>query len=99
MQQRATQPRDGYEIIYNCPQPAPAILLVDYLTAEPAIPMAAYRNFFGAWRLRLVPPDPRANPLNNVSRSDQLPNFRPARPESFPESIKVRTDETPGNTV
>ena len=72
----AMQLRTGYELIYSFPQPTPIILVVnihdsraadvvvpDRLTAEPSIPMGAYRDLFGnlchrtlapAGRLRLT---------------------------------------------
>ena len=54
--------RVGYELIYNCPQETPMILIVnihysrasdivipDYLTTEPSVPITAYRDPFGNW--------------------------------------------------
>jgi transglutaminase-like putative cysteine protease len=59
----------GYELIYNCPQPTPMILVLnvhysrasdivtsDYLTTDPSIPMTAYRDAFGNWCSRIVAP-------------------------------------------
>ncbi len=59
----------GYELIYNCPQPTPMILLVnihysrasdiitsDYLTTDPSVPITAYRDVFGNWCTRIVAP-------------------------------------------
>lgn len=59
----------GYELIYNCPQPTPMILVLnihysrasdivtsDYLTIDPSIPMTAYRDAFGNWCSRIVAP-------------------------------------------
>ena len=61
--------RVGYELIYNCPQGAPMILIVnihysrasdivipDYLTTEPSVPITAYRDLFGNWCNRIVAP-------------------------------------------
>ncbi len=61
--------RVGYELIYDCPQETPMILTVnihysrassilipDYLTSEPAVPIAAYRDGFGNWCNRIVAP-------------------------------------------
>ena len=63
------QIRVGYEFIYNCPQEAPMILIVnihysrasdmvipDYLTTEPSVPITAYRDPFGNWCTRIVAP-------------------------------------------
>jgi transglutaminase-like putative cysteine protease len=59
----------GYELIYDCPQPTPMILMVnvhysrasdlvtaDYLTIEPSVPITAYRDAFGNWCSRIVAP-------------------------------------------
>lgn len=59
----------GYELIYNCPQPTPMILLLnihysrasdivtsDFLTTDPTVPMTAYRDAFGNWCTRIVAP-------------------------------------------
>ena len=63
------QIRVGYELIYNCPQGTPMILIVnihysrasdivipDYLTTEPSVPITAYRDPFGNWCNRIVAP-------------------------------------------
>ena len=63
------QIRVGYELIYNCPQPTPMILMVnihysrasdivtpDYLTTDPSVPITAYRDAFGNWCSRIVAP-------------------------------------------
>jgi transglutaminase-like putative cysteine protease len=59
----------GYELIYDCFQPTPMLLLLnihysrasdlvvpDHLTTNPSIPIAAYRDSFGNWCTRLVAP-------------------------------------------
>jgi transglutaminase-like putative cysteine protease len=59
----------GYELIYNCPQPTPMILVLnvhysrasdivtsDYLTTDPSVPITAYRDVFGNWCSRIVAP-------------------------------------------
>ena len=61
--------RVGYELIYNCPQDTPMILIVnihysrasdivtpDYLTSEPPVPITAYRDGFGNWCNRILAP-------------------------------------------
>ncbi len=61
--------RVGYDLIYHCPQGAPMILIVnihysrasdivipDYLTTEPSVPITAYRDLFGNWCNRIVAP-------------------------------------------
>jgi transglutaminase-like putative cysteine protease len=59
----------GYELIYNCPQPTPMMLVLnihhsracdivipDHLTTNPSIPVATYRDWFGNWCTRIVAP-------------------------------------------
>lgn len=59
----------GYELIYDCPQPTPMLLMLnihftrvsdllvpDHLITSPAIPLTAYRDTFGNWCSRLVAP-------------------------------------------
>jgi transglutaminase-like putative cysteine protease len=63
------QIRLGYEIIYNVPQPTPMILALsihfsrasdiiipDFLTTDPAIPIGGYRDGFGNWCTRVMAP-------------------------------------------
>jgi transglutaminase-like putative cysteine protease len=59
----------GYEIVFDCPQPTPMILMVnvhysraadivnaDILTTDPATRVTAYRDGFGNWCSRIVAP-------------------------------------------
>jgi transglutaminase-like putative cysteine protease len=61
--------RVGYELIYDCPQLTPMMLMLnihhtragdivvpDRLVADPAIPVASYRDAFGNWCSRIVAP-------------------------------------------
>jgi transglutaminase-like putative cysteine protease len=61
--------RLGYELIYDCPQPVPMILMLnihysraadiisgDKLTTDPVLPVSTYRDGFGNWCSRLVAP-------------------------------------------
>jgi transglutaminase-like putative cysteine protease len=61
--------RVGYELIYDCPQPTPMmlvlnvhytrasdILVADRVTTEPSVFLADYRDGFGNWCTRLVAP-------------------------------------------
>jgi transglutaminase-like putative cysteine protease len=63
------QIRVGYELIYDCPQPTPMVLLLnihhtrasdivvpDRMIAEPGVPMMPYRDAFGNWCTRIVAP-------------------------------------------
>ncbi len=63
------QIRVGYELIYDCPQPTPMMLMLnihytrasdivipDHLTTTPSMPITAYRDIFGNWCNRIVAP-------------------------------------------
>jgi transglutaminase-like putative cysteine protease len=62
----------GYELIYDCPQPTPMMLMLnihhsrvpdilvpDRLTTIPIIPFSTYRDVYGNWCTRLVAPPGR----------------------------------------
>ena len=59
----------GYELVYECPQPTPMLLMLnihyaraadlvvpDHLVTRPSIPIRAYRDGFGNWCNRIVAP-------------------------------------------
>jgi transglutaminase-like putative cysteine protease len=61
--------RVGYELIYDCPQPTPMVLMLnihhsragdiivpDRMIAEPFVPMTSYRDGFGNWCTRILAP-------------------------------------------
>jgi len=61
--------RVGYELVYDCPQPTPMILMLnihftrvsdilipDHLVTDPSLPISAYRDSFGNWCSRIVAP-------------------------------------------
>jgi len=63
------QIRLGYELIYECPQPTPMVLALnihysrvsdlvipDYITTSPTVPISGYRDSFGNWCSRIVAP-------------------------------------------
>ena len=63
------QIRIGYEMVYECPQPTPMILMLnihysrvsevvvpDHLLTDPVVPLTAYRDGFGNWCSRIVAP-------------------------------------------
>jgi transglutaminase-like putative cysteine protease len=63
------QIRVGYELVYDCPQPTPMMLMLnihytraadivvpDHLVTSPVIPVVSYRDGFGNWCSRLVAP-------------------------------------------
>ena len=63
------QIRVGYELIYDCPQLTPMVLMLnihytrasdlaspDCVIAHPSVPITSYRDAFGNWRSRIVAP-------------------------------------------
>jgi transglutaminase-like putative cysteine protease len=63
------QIRIGYELIYDCPQPTPMVLMLtvhhtraadlvvpDRLVTDPQLPIHAYHDGFGNWCTRIVAP-------------------------------------------
>ena len=63
------QIRVGYELVYDCPQPTPMVLMLtihhsraadlvapDRLVVEPSVPISTYRDGFGNWCTRIVAP-------------------------------------------
>jgi transglutaminase-like putative cysteine protease len=68
----AMQIQVGYELVYDCPQPTPMVLMLnihharaadiivaDRMIAEPLIPMTSHRDGFGNWCTRIVAPTGR----------------------------------------
>jgi len=66
---KVMQIRVGCELIYECPQPTPMILMLnihytrapeivrpDHLVTVPPLPISAYRDSFGNWCSRIVAP-------------------------------------------
>lgn len=61
--------RIGYDIVYECAQPTPMILMLnvhysrvadlevpDHILTDPALPITAYRDLYGNWCARIVAP-------------------------------------------
>jgi len=62
----------GYELIYDCPQPTPMLLVLhvhysrasdilipDHVRTDPVVPITAYRDGFGNWCSRIIAPKGR----------------------------------------
>jgi transglutaminase-like putative cysteine protease len=73
----------GYELIYECPQPTPMVLLLsihhtragdiigpDQIVAEPPVPMTSYRDGFGNWCTRILAPAGRLRLSSNTVLND-----------------------------
>jgi transglutaminase-like putative cysteine protease len=81
--------RVGYELIYDCPQPTPMMLVLnvhytrasdilvpDHVTTNPSVPIAAYRDSFGNWCSRIVAPAGRIRIASTaVVRDSGEPDF------------------------
>lgn len=76
----------GYELVYECPQPTPMILLLhihysrvsevvvpDHIVTNPPVPITSYRDGFGNWCSRIVAPAGRITISSNaiVTCSDE----------------------------
>jgi transglutaminase-like putative cysteine protease len=82
------QIRVGYDVIFDCPQGAPMILMLnvhysrasdivipDHLTTEPSVPITGYRDLFGNWCNRIVaPPGPIRLTSRGVLRDTGQPD-------------------------
>ena len=75
--------RVGYELLYDCPQATPMILMLhihhtrapdiitaDQLTTYPSVPISFYRDGFGNWCSRLVAPAGQIRIANTVLLND-----------------------------
>lgn len=77
------QIRVGYEIVYDCVQPTPMVLMLhvhhsrvvdlvvpDHLTTQPAVPVHGYHDAFGNWCSRIVAPPGRTRIASTAVVSD-----------------------------
>ena len=85
------QIRVGYELVYECPQPTPMILMLnihftrvsdlviaDHIITTPPTPLTPYRDGFGNWRSRIVaPPGDIRISTHVVARRGTVPRRRP----------------------
>ena len=99
------QVRVGYEIVYDCIQPTPMVLMLhvhhsrvddivtpDHLVTEPVVPVHAYRDLFGNWCSRIVAPAGRIRISSTAVVNDMgLPD--PAAPEAKQHNVEDLPDE------
>lgn len=98
--------RVGYELIYDFPQPTPMIMVLgthftrasdvivpDYLTIDPAVPISPYRDVFGNWCSRLVAPAGRVTLSADglVKDSGQPDVVAPTAPQHAVEDLPADT--------
>jgi transglutaminase-like putative cysteine protease len=101
------QIRLGYELIYDFPQPTPMILALtihysrasdiiipDYLTTDPSVPIGGYRDGFGNWCTRIVAPGGRVRIKTDALISDT------GRPDGvFPDAQQHAVQDLPEETL
>ena len=80
--------RVGFEMLYEFPQPTPMIMVLgthftrasdiiipDFLTTSPSVPIEPYRDAFGNWCSRIVAPSgPMRLAADGVIRDSGLPD-------------------------
>ncbi len=93
----------GYELIYDCPQPTPMLLMLnihysragdlampDHLVTAPSVPVTSYRDSFGNWCSRIVAPAGLTRiSTAAVVRDTGIPDV------VVPDAIQHRVEELP----
>ena len=99
--------RIGYDIVFDCPQPTPMILMLnvhysrvaqlatpDYLLTDPVVPITGYRDGFGNWCSRIVAPTGLTRVYSDsVIHDSGLPD------EIVPHVAEVPLQELPEETL
>jgi transglutaminase-like putative cysteine protease len=96
----------GYELIYECPQPTPMMLVVnvhysrasdllvpDNVITDPSIPIAVYRDSFGNWCSRIVAPAGQTKITSTAIVRDSG-EWEPVVPEAQQHLIEGLPEET-----
>ena len=100
------QIRVGYEIVYDCLQPTPMVLMLhvhhsrvadivvpDHLMTDPVVPVHAYHDSFGNWCSRVVVPAGRTRIASSAVVNDAgLPD--PCVPDARQHAVEDLPDET-----
>jgi transglutaminase-like putative cysteine protease len=100
------QIRLGYELIYDFPQPTPMILALsihfsrasdiiipDFVTTSPVVPIGGYRDLFGNWCTRAVAPGGRFQiKTDALIRDSGLPDK--ISPEAAQHAVQDLPEET-----
>jgi transglutaminase-like putative cysteine protease len=99
--------RVGYELIYQFPQPTPAILTLnihhtrvsdlvrpDHIIVTPNVPLSSYRDSFGNWCCRIVAPAGRV-----WISSDTVVRDSGATDEIVPSALQHPVQELPEETL
>ncbi|ABE41059.1 transglutaminase-like domain-containing protein [Rhodopseudomonas pseudopalustris] len=99
--------RVGYEITYDFPQPTPMLIVLgthftrasdvivpDYLTVDPPVPITPYRDMFGNWCSRLVAPAGRTRlAADGIVRDLGVPD------PVAPLAIQHAVEDLPADTI
>lgn len=99
--------RVGYEMIYDFPQPTPMIMVLgthfsrasdvivpDYLTTDPSVLIAPYRDGFGNWCSRIVAPTGRMRlAADGIVRDTGLPDV------IVPSASQHAVEDLPAETI
>jgi transglutaminase-like putative cysteine protease len=98
--------RLGYELLYECPQPTPMVLVLnihfsrvsdllipDHIVTRPATAISAYRDGFGNWCSRIVAPpgEIRISTDALISDSGQPDPVDPDAPQHAVEDLPAET--------
>ena len=98
--------RVGYELIYDCPQPIPMLLMLhihhsraadivvpDQMTTDPSVPITSYRDGFGNWCSRIMAPTGRIRIASNGVLNDSgMPD--PVHPNAQQHLVQDLPEET-----
>jgi transglutaminase-like putative cysteine protease len=98
--------RIGYELIYDCPQPTPMILMLnvhysrvsdmvtpDHIVTTPSIPASGYRDSFGNWCTRIVAPAGRTRITADATVNDSG-GMDPVVPTAVQTPIQTLPEDT-----
>ena len=99
--------RFGYELLYDCPQSTPMILMLnvhysrvsdmitpDHIITSPSLPQRGYRDSFGNWCTRLVAPTGRTRITADATINDSgLPDV------VAPDAMQVAIENLPEETL
>jgi len=96
----------GYELIFQCPQPTPMLLMLnvhhsraadivvpDHLTTDPMVPLRTYHDGFGNWCSRIVAPAGQIRITSNaVVRDAGQPD--PVVPDAVQHEVQDLPEDT-----
>lgn len=99
--------RVGFNMVYDCPQPTPMILMLnvhysrvslmvtpDHLITIPAVPITAYRDAFGNWCSRIVAPAGRMRlTATAIIQESGVPDA------VVPDAVQHKVEDLPNETL